>query len=108
MVLNATQIKFSICHWNLNSITAQNYLKIFLLRACILLYNFDVACISETHLDSIIAFDDNNLEISGYNLMKADHASNSKRCGVCVYYKSLFALRLINVHYLQQCQWETM
>ena len=77
MVLNANQVKFSICHWNLNSITAQNYLKISLLRACILLYNFDVPCISEAHLDSIIAFDDNNLEISGYNLMRADHASNS-------------------------------
>ena len=39
---------FSICHWNLNSITAHNYLKIFLLRAYISLHNFDVVCISET------------------------------------------------------------
>ena len=34
---------FSICHWNLNSITAHNYLKISLLRGYI--YNFDVVCI---------------------------------------------------------------
>ena len=75
---------FSICHWNLNSITTHNYLKIFLLRAYITLHNFDVVCISTTALDE-------NLEIAGYNLLRADHAFNSKRGSVCVYYKSSFA-----------------
>ena len=56
---------FSICHWNLNSITTHNYLKIFLLRAYITLHNFDVVCISTTALDE-------NLEIAGYNLLRAD------------------------------------
>ena len=89
---------FSICHWNLNSITAYNYLKVSLLRA----YNFDVVCISETYLESITALDKKNLEIVGYNLLRADHASNSKGGSVCVYYKSSLALRLIDVHYLQE------
>ena len=74
---------FSICHWNLNSITAHNYLKISLLRGYISLHNFDLVCISETYLDSTTAF-----AITGYNLLRIDHASNSKRGGVCVYYKS--------------------
>ena len=39
---------FSICHWNLNSITAHNYLKISLLRAYVSLHIFDLVCISET------------------------------------------------------------
>ena len=99
---NANQL-FSICHWNLNSITAHNYLKISLLRAYILLHNFDVVCMSETYLDSTTALDDENLEIVGYNLLGADHASNSKRGGACVYYKRSLALRLIGVHYLQDC-----
>ena len=30
---------FSICHWNLNSISAHNYTKIFLLTAYVLVYN---------------------------------------------------------------------
>ena len=94
---------FSICHWNLNSITAHNYLKISLFRAYISLHNFDVVCISETYLDSTTALNDENLAITGYNLLRADHASNSKRGGVCVYYKSSLALRLIDVHYLQEC-----
>ena len=94
---------FSICHWNLNSITEHNYLKVSLLRAYISLHNFDVVCISETYLDSTTALDDENLHIAGYNLLRADHASNSKRGRVCVYYKSSLALRLIDVHYLQEC-----
>ena len=99
---NSNQL-FSICHRNLNSITAHNYLKISLLRAYISLHYFDVVCISETYLDSSTAPDDENLEIAGYNLLRTDHPSNSKRDGVCVYYKSSLALRLIDVHYLQEC-----
>ena len=76
------------CHWNLNSITAHNYLKISLLRGYISLHNFDLVCISETYLDSTTALDDENLAITGYNLLRIDHVSNSKRGGVCVYYKS--------------------
>ena len=56
---------FSICHWNLNSITAHNYLKVSLSRAYISLHNFDVVCISETYLDSITALDEENLHITG-------------------------------------------
>ena len=33
---------FSICHWNLNSITAHNYTKILLLKAYIAVYKFDI------------------------------------------------------------------
>ena len=93
---------FFICHWNLNSNNAHNYLKISLLRAYISLHNFHVVRISETYLDSTTAIDDKNFGISGYNLLRVDHAGNSKRSGVCVYYKSSLALRLIGVYYLQE------
>ena len=73
------------------------------MRAYVSLHHFDVVCISETYLDSTTAIDDENLEITGYNLLRADHASNSKRDGVCVYYKSSLALRSIDVYYLQKC-----
>ena len=82
---------FSICHWNINSVTARNYLKKSLLRAYISLHNFDVVCISETYLYSTTTLDDENLAITGYKLLRADHASNSKRGGVCVYYESSLA-----------------
>ena len=60
---------FSICHWNLNSISAHNYIKVSLLRAYISTHKFDVICISETYLDSDISDDDDNLKIAGYNLI---------------------------------------
>ena len=61
---------FSICHWNLNSITAHNYPKISLLRAYISLHNFDVVCISEICLDFTTALDNENLAITRYNLLR--------------------------------------
>ena len=38
---------FSICNWNLNSIAAHNYSKIFLLRAYNVIHNYDIICFSE-------------------------------------------------------------
>ena len=72
---------FLICHWNLNSISAYNHIKLPLLRA------FDVICISETYTDSNTFHEDNNLEIIGYALIKVDHLSNTKRGGTCVYHR---------------------
>ena len=94
---------FSRKNFSIFKFTAHNYFKISLLRAYITLHNFDAVCISKTYLDSTTALDDKNLEIAEYNLLRADYAFNSKRGGVCVYYKTSLALRLINVRYLQEC-----
>ena len=77
------------------------FTKVSLLSACISVYKFDIICLSETYLNSEISFDDENLEIAGYNLVREDQPSNSKRGGVCVYYKSFLPFRVINVKYLQ-------
>ena len=42
--------RFSICHWNLNSISAHNFIKLSLLRPYITIRKFDVVCLSETYL----------------------------------------------------------
>ena len=90
---------FSICHWNVNSIPAHNFSKISLLSAYNSLQNFDIICLSETYLDSSIIPQDSNLEIQGYMLIRADHLSNVKRGGVCVYYKNHLPLKLLNINY---------
>ena len=36
---------FSVCHWNLNSISAHNYMKVSLLRVYISTHKFDVICL---------------------------------------------------------------
>ena len=71
---------------------------ISLLRAYISTHKFDVICISETYLDSDTSDDDDNLKIAGYNLIRADHPSNTKQGGICICYKHSLAFRLLNIH----------
>ena len=61
---------FPICHWNLNSTSAHNFLKLSFQRAYIIVHKFDAWYLSETYLDSFILHDDDNLQIPGYNLYK--------------------------------------
>ena len=94
---------FSICHWNLNSISAHNYIKLSLLRAYLSTHRFCVICLSETYLDSDTSHEDASLEIVGYTLIRADHSSNTKGGGACLYYRNSLAFRLLNIQYLEEC-----
>ena len=93
----------SICHWNLNSISAHNYAKLSLLRAYVAFHKFDIIYLAVTYLNSSSSPDDETLEISGYNLVRSDYSLNSKREGVCIYYKNYLPLRVISVNYLSEC-----
>ena len=52
---NSVSECLSICHWNLNSILAHDYSKLFLS-----VHKFDIICHSETYLDSTVPLDDVN------------------------------------------------
>ena len=99
--LNPGPKYFSICHWNLNSLTAHNYLKVSQLQAFHLVYKF--LCISETHLDSSVSKDDNALSIEGYSITRPDHPSNTKRGGVCIYYNDKISVRQMSNIHLPEC-----
>ena len=92
----------SICHWNLNSISAHDYSKLFLLKAYVSVHKFDIICLSETCLDSTVPLDYDNLVISGYNLIRSNHPSNTKCGGVCLYCKNYLPLRVLNINYLEE------
>ena len=94
--LNPGPKYFSICHWKLSSLTAHNYLKVSQLQALNLVHKFDIICIWETHLDSSISKDDNALSIEGYSMIRADHPSNTKRGGVCIYYSEKISATQMN------------
>ena len=83
-------IKF--CHWNLNGLAAHGFVKIPLIETFINTLNFDIICLYETFLDSTIPQNDENINIKGYSLLRADHPGNSKRGGVCLYYKEYLPL----------------
>ena len=78
----------SLYHWNLNSTSAHNNVKLSLLKAYLAFHKFDIIWLSETYLNSRNSPDDETLEISGYNLGRSDHPLKIKRGGVCIYYKN--------------------
>ena len=49
------------------------------------------------------SLDDDNLVISGYNLVCSGRPSNIKCGGVCLYYTNYLPLRLLNISYLKEC-----
>ena len=78
----------SLYHWNLNSTSAHNNVKLSLLKAYLAFHKFNIIWLSETYLNSRNSPDDETLEISGYNLGRSDHPLKIKRGGVCIYYKN--------------------
>ena len=74
-----------------------------LLKAYLTVHKFDIICLSETYLDCNIASDNDNLEISEYNLIRSDHPSNSKCGDICIYYKNFLHLRVLDIQYLHEC-----
>ena len=64
-------------------------MKIYLLKAYITVHKFDILCLSETYLDHSTRPDDDNLEIEGYDIARADNPANTERGGVCIYYKNI-------------------
>ena len=79
--------RLNFCHQNLNGIAAYDFVKVPLIEAFIKANNIDIICLSETFLDSKIPLDDEGLYIKVYSMIRADHPSDTKRGGVCIYHK---------------------
>ena len=88
---------FSFCHWNLNSLSAHNYVKLSSLQAYNSVYKHDVICLSETYLDNSVLSDERDLNFPGYKLVRADYPGNVKRGGVCIYFKESLSIRFLVV-----------
>ena len=59
-------------------------------------------CIYKTYLDSVTSHDDLNPKITSFTLIGADHPSNSKRGGVCIYCRHSLAFWLLDIHYMDE------
>ena len=55
-----------------------------------------------TYLSSSFPFDDDNLDIPGYIMVRADHPATSKRGGVCMYYKTCLPLKVLAIRFLHE------
>ena len=72
---------------NSNGLMAHDSTKVSLLQAYVIQHNIDIICLSETFLTSDTQDDDEKIKIDGYSLIRADHPSDSKKGGACIYYK---------------------
>ena len=98
------QSSLKFFHWNLYELEAPDFIKLQLIGTYIATNNFDIVCLSETFLDSSIPNDENRINIAGYSLLRADHPSNTKKGGVCVYYKDFLPLiRKYDITDLKEC-----
>ena len=43
------------------------------------------------------------MQLIGYNKIRADHPSNAKRGGVCIFYKETLGVRVVNLSNLTEC-----
>ena len=92
----------TFCHWNLNGLTAHDNIKISLLQAYVTQYNCGIICLSETFLNPSIQNDEDRIKIDGYNLIRSDHPSDSKKEEFVFIKKSLYLL--LNEMYLYSTQ----
>ena len=102
-----TNKNLSCCHWNVNSLLAHNLAKISQIKVYRSLFNHDFICISETYFDSSALEGDRSFQLIGYNLLRADHPSNTKRRGVCIYYKEsvcVWEVKLSNLSQYNICE----
>ena len=83
--LNPGPETLKCCCWNLNSISAHDFLRVSLIEAYNSLYNYDLIGIAETHLDDSV--DQERLILKGYEFINCNHPLNSKRGGVGLYVK---------------------
>ena len=60
-------------------------------------------CLSETFLSPSASSTLDSLNIDGYNLVRSDHPSGSKRGGVCCYFKESLPIRILKITPMTEC-----
>ena len=91
---------FSVFHWSLNSISAHNSIKLYLLRPYIAIYNFDVVCLSEIILTLASQTILDSLEVL---VEQTTHLILNEKVFVFIIERNSLPLKMFGIHYLQEC-----
>ena len=88
---HGNSLKF--CHWNLDSIAVDDFIKIPLIEAYNSVYNYDVIALLETYLDSSIT--NETISLTGFSkeVVRWDHPDDVKRGRVLLFYKDNLATK---------------
>ena len=78
-------------------IPSHSFEKIAVLESFVAMHKFDKVCILETFLKN--TYGDNDLNLNDYSLLQADHPSNAKKRGVCIYCKEVLTLKMMSIPY---------
>ena len=87
------------CHWNINSLVAQNLSKTSQLEAYNSFYNQEGTCMSETYetyFNLSFVEEGSSFPLDRYEIIAADHASNTKIGGVCICFKEYLDFWTLN------------
>ena len=97
---DSSKCNFSIAHWNLNSIAAQNFVKLSQLEAYNPLHSFDLICLSKTRLYNFHRFQ--WFVSEGLQLIHRVDDPDNVKGGACVYYKETLVVQFLQTK-LDQC-----
>ena len=65
------------------------------------LHDYDFICLSETFLSSSVSSTLDSPNIDGYNIVRSDHLSGSKRGGMCYYVKENLPVKCMTTNRFQ-------
>ena len=92
------QSNFLNLSWNLNSLINSTYISF--LADCLSVNKFNIVFLSEIFINYEVLTDDDNLQIPGYSFTRENHLCDTKRGGVCIYYRNSLPLKLLDIKYL--------
>ena len=95
--------RLPIFHSKLNSTSGHNFIKLSFLRVYISINKIDIICFSETYLGPSISAENEHLVLPEFNLVRADHPTNKRRGGVCIYFHNALPLKVIEIELLNEC-----
>ena len=77
--------------------------KVYYQKSFNALHNYELICLSEMYLSPSVSSTLNSFNIDGYNIVRSDHPSGSKRGGVCCYFKESLPIRILKITPMTEC-----
>ena len=92
---------FSICNWNINTLSKNDFQRISLLEAHNSIFKYDIISLCETSLNEDTKVPENVLK--GYHFCSSDHPSGDRKGGVGIFYKESLPLRIRSDLSFEEC-----
>ena len=73
------------------------------LTAYNIMHKFDIISVPESYLNWDTLSSNDNLNILGHNMSRADHLPRNRRGGVSICYKESLPIKILNINYIQEC-----